>query len=102
MEEEDKNEIVKKVLEEYKNILEINHDLKDMMIQSLRYALYRHTYALNHTCEYIRKHIEILDERVVQVMLKDIQERLKDSDLKEFERADIRCLQITLENWRSE
>ncbi len=80
-------------------MLEINHELKDMMIHSLRYALYRHTYALNQTCDYIRKHIEILDERVVQVMLKDIKERLKDSDLKEFEKADIRCLQITLENW---
>lgn len=83
-------------------MLKIDYNLKDIIIQSLRYALYRHTYALNQTCEYIRKHTEILDERVVQVMLKDIQERLKDSNLEEFERAEIRCLQIALENWRSE
>lgn len=100
VDEEDKNEIVKKVLEEYKNILEINHDLKDMMIQSLRYALYRHTYALNHTCEYIKKHPEMLDERVAEIMLKDIECRLKDEDLQDFEREDIRCLQVKLENWR--
>ena len=80
-------------------MLEIDRDLKDIIIQSLRYALYRHTYALNQTCDYIRNHTEILDERVVQVMLKDIQDRLKDEDLEDFERADIRCLQITLEDW---
>lgn len=78
--------------------LKIDCDLKDMMIQSLRYALYRHTYALYQTCEYIKKHLEIVDKRVKTVMLKDIYERLKDKDLKDFEIADIRCLQITLEN----
>lgn len=80
-------------------MLEIDHDLKDIIIQSLRYALYRHSYSLSQTCDYIRKHTEILDERVVQVMLNDIKERIKDEDLADFERADIICLQITLENW---
>lgn len=78
-------------------MLKIDHDLKDMMIQSLRYALYRHTYALNQTCDYIRNHSELLDERVKDVMLRDVRERLEDNDLADFEIEDIRCLQTFLE-----
>jgi len=81
-----------------KEMIQIDLDLKDMIIQSLRYALYRHTYALNQTCEYIKKHPNLLDSRVKKVMLTDIYERLKDNDLKDYEIADIRCLQIFIEN----
>lgn len=70
-------------------MLEIDRDLKDMIIQALRYALYRHTYALNQTCEYIITHQEILDERVRKVMINDCKERLKDDDLANFERFEI-------------
>lgn len=92
----EENECLKNKID--KEMIQIDLDLKDMIIQSLRYALYRHTYALNQTCEYIKKHPKLLDNRVKKAMLNDLYERLKDNDLKDYEIADIRSLQIFIEN----
>lgn len=84
-------------------MLEVNHELKDIFIQALRYALYRHTYALGQTCDYIKDNLEvILDRRVKSVMLRDIKERLEDDDLSRDEWSTIRILQIAIENWEVE
>lgn len=54
-------------------------DFKDMMISALRYALPRHSYIVSMTCNYIKNHASlILDERVIGVMLRDIDWYLED------------------------
>lgn len=56
--------------------VKVDRDLKDMLISALRYALPRHTYMVDLTCSYIKSHGELLDERVIDVMLRDIDEHL--------------------------
>lgn len=63
--------------------VKLDRDLKDILISALRYALPRHTYIVDLTCSYIKSHAEFLDDRVIAVMLRDIDEYLhsyKDSD----------------------
>ena len=45
-------------------MIEINRDLRDIVISALRYAIGRKTYIVNETCEFIKKHPELIDERV--------------------------------------
>lgn len=73
-------------------MIEIDYNFKDMMIQSLRYALYRHSYALYQTCDYIKEHPQFIDERVKNVMLEDIIERLNEKDLSKDEKKEINGL----------
>ena len=54
-------------------MIKIDNDLKDMIISALRYAIGRKTYIVNETCEFIKKHPELIDKRVKQVMLKDLE-----------------------------
>ena len=49
-------------------------DLKDMIISALRYALGRRTYITGETAEFIKRYPELIDERVKDVMLKDLEE----------------------------
>ena len=57
--------------------IKADRDFKDMMISALRYVLPRHTYMVDMTCEYIKKNAElILDDRVINVMLRDLNEQL--------------------------
>lgn len=57
--------------------IKADRDFKDMMIGALRYAAGRHTYIVDLTCEYIKKNAElILDDRVIVVMLRDLNEQL--------------------------
>lgn len=70
-------------------MIEITYDLKDMIISALRYAIGRRTYIVNQTCEFIRKHPELIDERVKQVMIKDLEQlhefyEVNDIDFIEF------------------
>lgn len=52
-------------------------DFKDICICALRYALPRHTYAVEEVCSFIKKHAnDILDKRVISVILRDIEEQL--------------------------
>lgn len=70
-----------------KGCVRITGELKDMLISALRYALGRHTYIVEETCSYIKEHTELLDDRVISVMLRDINDHLEyykkrdDSDL---------------------
>lgn len=54
-------------------MLEINHDLKDIVISAFRYALGRKTYITLATCDYIKDHPEIVDKRVKDVLLRDLE-----------------------------
>lgn len=55
-------------------MLEIDRDLKDMIISAFRYALGRKTYMTFATCDYIRNHPELIDDRVKSVMLRDLED----------------------------
>ena len=57
-------------------MIEITRDLKDIVCCSLRYALGRKTYITYLVSDYIINHPELIDERVKDVMLKDIEEYL--------------------------
>ena len=70
-------------------MIKIDSDLKDMIISALRYAIGRKTYIVNQTCEFIRKHPELIDKRVKQVMLEDLKSTIDfymmdDIDFAEF------------------
>lgn len=59
-------------------MIEIDRDLKDMIICALRYSLGRRTYIVGETSEYIISHPELIDSRVKQVMLNDLNKYLED------------------------
>ena len=76
-------------------MIEIDRDLKDMIISALRYAIGRKTYITEEVCSYIRKHPELIDKRVKDVMLRD----LKDID-KYYKATDIDYMIFKeLETW---
>lgn len=55
------------------------HAFEDICISALRYALYRHTYVLDATITFIIKNADsIFNERVFGVMLRDIDERIRE------------------------
>lgn len=74
-------------------MIQIDYDLKNIVICALRYAIGRKTYVTFEVCEYIMKHPDLIDERVRTVMLKD----LEDLD-KYYEKKDIDY--ITFNNLR--
>ena len=55
-------------------MIEIDRNLKDMIISALRYAIGRKTYITEETCSYIKNHPELIDDRVKMVMLKDLED----------------------------
>lgn len=55
-------------------MIEIDRDLKDMIISALRYSIGRKTYITEETCSYIKNHPELIDERVKMVMLNDLED----------------------------
>lgn len=70
-------------------MIEINRDLRDIVISALRYVIGRKTYIVNETCEFIKKHPELIDERVKKIMLKDLESTvdyymMDDIDFAEF------------------
>ena len=66
-------------------MLEIDNDLRDIFISALRYSLYRKTYVFTETMSYIMKNQRILDERTARVMLKDVENRITEGNLEDFE-----------------
>lgn len=57
--------------------IKVDRDFKDMIMSALRYAMPRHTYIVDETCEYIKENADlILDERVIAVMLRDLNDQL--------------------------
>lgn len=67
-------------------MLEIDNDLRDIFISALRYSLHRKTYVFTETMSYIMKNQRILDERTARVMLKDVNNRMAEGNLEDFER----------------
>lgn len=57
--------------------IKIDYEFRDMIICALRYALPRHTYVVDEVCSWIEKHPTILDQRMINVMLKDVKEQLR-------------------------
>lgn len=55
-------------------MIEIDRDLKDMIVSALRYIIGRKTYITEETCSYIKNHPELIDDRVKMVMLKDLED----------------------------
>ena len=66
-------------------MLEIDNDLRDIFISALRYSLHRKTYVFTETMSYIMKNQRILDERTARVMLKDVNNRIVEGNLEDFE-----------------
>ena len=66
-------------------MIEIDNDLRDIFISALRYSLYRKTYVFEETMSYIMKNQRILDERTARVMLKDVENRITEGNLEDFE-----------------
>lgn len=54
-------------------MIEIDSDLRDMIISAFRYSLGRKTYVTLSTCDYIKEHKEIVDKRVKDVLLRDLE-----------------------------
>lgn len=76
-------------------MIEIDYELKDMIISALRYAIGRKTYITEETCSFIKKHPELIDKRVKEVMLRD----LKDLDMYYKETDTDYPIFKSLENW---
>lgn len=55
-------------------MIPIDYDLKDIVISAFRYALGRKTYITLSTCDYIKEHSEIVDKRVKEVLLRDLEQ----------------------------
>ena len=54
-------------------MIEIDGDLKDIVICALRYAIGRKTYVTEEVCSYIKKYPKLIDKRVKDVMLRDLE-----------------------------
>ncbi len=57
-------------------MIEIDRDLRDIVISAVRYALGRRTMISSITVDYIMTHSELIDERVKQVLLRDLENYL--------------------------
>lgn len=55
-------------------MIQIDYDLKDIIISAFRYALGKKTYITLATCDYIKNHPEIIDKRVKDVLLRDLEQ----------------------------
>ena len=53
-------------------MIEINRDLRDIVISALRYAIGRKTYETFSTCEFIMKNSRMIDKYMKNVMLNDL------------------------------
>lgn len=75
------------------------YELQDIFICALRYALYRHSYVVSEICNAIMSTPEIQNNRVTNVMLKDIKERLDNWDysISNFD-IDMNVI-LKLQNW---
>ena len=54
--------------------IKIDYELKDMIISALRYMLGRKTIGVYATANFIMEHTKLIDDRVKNVMLKDLEE----------------------------
>lgn len=83
--------------------LKLDYVLRDMIISALRYALGRRTYITAETSEFIVKNKAIIDSRMKQVVLSDLQQYLERRN-KGFI-SDDKCdyeVWVNLYNWLNE
>ena len=78
-------------------------DFEDICISALRYALYRHTYVLDATIDFIMENADsIFNERVFGVMLRDVDERLRewtrDEHFQLVHQMDYECIE-SFKDW---
>lgn len=78
-------------------------DFEDICISALRYALYRHTYVLDATIDFIMTNADsIFNERVFGVMLRDVDERLRewtrDEHFQLVHQMDYECIE-SFKDW---
>ena len=78
-------------------------DFEDICISALRYALYRHTYVLDATIDFIMTNADnIFNERVFGVMLRDVNERLRewtrDEHFQLVHQMDYECIE-SFKDW---
>lgn len=81
-------------------MIEVTHDLKNIVISALRYALGRRTYITQETAEFIMNNPDLIDERVCIVMLRDLGRYFEDRKLWEYK--DDECdyqSWLALQNW---
>ncbi len=57
--------------------INFSDDLGYIINSALRYAIHRHTYMPGVVVAFIRKYINILDRRTIEVAIRDIEEELK-------------------------
>lgn len=55
-------------------MIEIDYELQDIVLCALRYAIGRKTYVTSEVCEFIMKHPNLIDDRVKNVMLRDLED----------------------------
>lgn len=81
-------------------LIEITHDLKNIVISALRYALGRKTYITQETAEFIMSNPDLIDERVCIVMLRDIGRYFEDRELWQYkdDECDYKSW-LALQNW---
>lgn len=61
------------------HVLVGKREFEDICISALRYCLYRHSYILDSTLDFIEKHgDEVMSKRVWNIMLHDVNNRLRD------------------------
>lgn len=53
-------------------MIEITNDLKDMIICALRYSIGRRTYVTSQTANFIKDNPRLIDDKVRQIMLNDL------------------------------
>ena len=83
--------------------LKLDYVLRDMVISALRYALGRRTYITAETSEFIVENKDIIDGRMKQVMLSDLEQYLERRN-KGFI-TDDKCdyeVWVNLYNWLNE
>lgn len=54
-------------------MIEINRDLKDIVISALRYSIGRRSMITYTTCDFIMANSRLIDERVKDIMLRDLE-----------------------------
>lgn len=71
--------------------LKIRGNLKDisaMLVSAVRYALGRHTYIVNWTCEFISNNLHLITDNDKQVMIRDIKDQERFGYGDECDKAD--------------
>lgn len=79
--------------------LENNFEFQDIVLSALRYALYRHTYIFQETIDWIESNLEIVNERMKQVMLNNIEKRFEDGGLNDDEFETLKWFREKLINF---